>query len=199
MPSLTTQPLTFDGVVAGSTRNLLNSTFEQQCVANTTVVQATNPTSATNLMTATLPVGFFTAVGQSIEIWGAGIVNLTTTTSAVTIAIILGGVTIATFTTGSYAISLNLPWNVSVFATVTSITASQGIPGVAVTLEVHGTLQASLTTAAGSTTAYNDTNTAVSSSISNTAATVLQVQATLAAGNAASFVNQRQLCVEFLN
>lgn len=199
MPNLTVQPFIFDGAVAGSTRNLLNSTFEQQVVANTTVVQATNPTSATNLMTATLPVGFFTAVGQSVEIWGAGIVNLTTTTSAITIAVILGGVTIATFTTGAYAISLNLPWNLSLFATVTSITQAQGIVGSSVTLEVHGTVQASLTTAAGATTAYNDTNTAVSSSISNTTPTLLQFQVTLAAGNAASFINQRQACVELLN
>ena len=150
MPNSTAQPLVFDGAVAGSTRNVLNTTFEQQLIANTTVVQATNPTSATNLMTANIPAGTFSAVGQGLEIFGAGIVNLTTTTSAVTFAVILGGVTIATFTTGSFAVgALNLGWNLTIFATVVSYTpAGGGQIGGSVTLEVHGSVNASLTTAA---------------------------------------------------
>jgi len=195
MPNANPNAFIYDGAIHGDSRKLLNQTYEQELVANVTPVQATNPTVATNLQTATLNAGTLSRVGQSLEIFAAGIVNLTTTTSAVTFAFILGGVTIASFTTGAFAVgALNLGWNGTITATVVSVDS-----GGNVTLETHGSLGGALTTAAGSITAYNDTNTAVSSSIAAASSLTLQVQATLAAGNAASFVTSRQLLVELLN
>lgn len=194
MPNSSPNPLIYDGAVAGSTRQLINSTFEQQLVANVTPVQATNPTSATNLMTATLQAGTLSGVGEGLLITGAGIINLTTSTSTLTIAVIIGGVTVATWTTGAFAISLNLGWN---FA-INVIAASVSTAG-AITAETHGTLNGALTTAAGAITSYNDTNTAVSSSINFGVPVLVQVQATIGTGNASSFVTERQLLIELLN
>ena len=194
MPNSSPAPLIYDGVIHGDSRKVINQTFEQQLIANTAVVQATNPTSAANLQTAVLQAGTLSRVGQSLEIFGAGIVNLTTTTSAVTIAVVLGGVTIATFTTTAFAIALNLGWNLTVTATVVSVDS-----GGNVTLETHGSLSAAVTTAAGAIAGFNDVNIAVSSSIAAAGALTLAFTALLAAGNAASFVNQRQLLAELLN
>jgi hypothetical protein len=199
MPNLNPNPIFYDGPITDGSKVLLNSTFEQQLVGNVTPVQATNPTAAANLMTATLQPGTLAGIGEGLEIFGAGIINLTTSTSTLTIAVILGGVTVATFTTGAFAISLNLPWNFTVVLTAASFAPAAGTPGGSFTVECHGTLQGALTTAAGSITAYNDTNTAASSSINNSVPTLLQVQATIGTGNAASFVTQRQLLVEVLN
>jgi hypothetical protein len=195
MPNLNPLPITYEGAFSGDAREQVNDSFEQQLVGTAVVVQATNPTVATNLMTATLNANSLDTIGSALEIFGAGIVNLTTTTSAVTFAVILGGVTIATFTTGNFAIgALNLPWNMTLCATVTSVAQGGGV-----TVECHGNLNASLTTAVGSVTTFNDINVAVSSSIAFGSPVLLQFQATLAAGNAASFVSQRQLTVELLN
>src|SRR5215471_296775 len=160
MPNSSPNPFFYDGAIHGDSRKLINQTFEQSLVVNTTTVQATNPTSATNLMTASIQAGTLARVGQNLVVSAAGIVNLTTSTSTATFAVILGGVTIATFTTGAFAISLNLGWNLSINATVASVDS-----GGNVTLETHGQASGALTTAAGAITAYNDTNTAVSSSI----------------------------------
>lgn len=199
MPNANPNPYFYDGVFTDGSRTIINSTFEQTLFASTTVVQATNPTSATNLMTAVLNAGTFSAVGQSLEIFGAGIINLTTSTSTVTLAVIWGGVTLATFTTTAAAVAINLPWNLTVVATVQAFTPATGLAGGSVVLESHGSLSVALTTAAGAITGFNDTNTAVLSSITNSAPTTLQFQATIGTGNAASFVNQRQLTVELLN
>lgn len=194
MPNPSPNPMIYDGAMHGSSRNVINQSFEQCLFAVTTPVQATNPTSATNLMTQTLQAGTLNHLGQTLQIYGAGIINLTTSTSTVTIAVILNGVTLATFTTTAAAISLNLGWNLNIEATVASI---DGFGNV--TLETHGSLQAALTTAAGAATAFNDTNTAVSSSIPGAQPLLLQFQATIGSGNAASFVNQRQMLVESFN
>jgi len=191
MPNNSPNPLFYDGVISGDVRNIINGTFRQQLIANTTVVQNTNPTSATNMMTAILQANTLAAVGDGIEIWAAGTVNLTTTTSAATFAIVLGGVTIATFTTGNFAVgALNLAWNLQINSTVVTVAV-----GGNVTLETHGTVNASLTTAAGATTSYNDINVAVSSAIVGGSTLTLAITGFLAAGNAASFINQRQLQV----
>jgi len=191
MPNNSPNPLFYDGVISGDVRNIINGTFRQQLIANTTVVQNTNPTSATNMMTAALQANTLAAVGDGLEIWAAGTVNLTTTTSAATFAVVLGGVTIATFTTGSFAVgALNLAWNLQINSTVVTTAVSGNV-----TLETHGTLNAALTTAAGATTSYNDINVAVSSAINGSIPLTLAITGFLAAGNAASFINQRQLQV----
>ncbi len=194
MPNSSPAPLIYDGAIHGDSRKILNQTFEQQLIANITPVQATNPTSATNLQTAILQAGTLSRVGQSLEIFGAGIVNLTTTTSAATFAVVLGGVTIATFTTTAFAIALNLGWNLTITATVVSVDSGGNI-----TLETHGSLSAATTTAAGAIAGFNDVNIAVSSSIAAGSALTLAFTGLLAAGNAASFINQRQLLAELLN
>lgn len=196
MPNPNPKPLIYDGAVNGDTRRVLNGSFEQCLIGNTTVVQATNPTSIADLMTGVIKGGTLNALGQSLQIWGFGITNLTTTTGAITITVVLGGVTIATIVTGNVAVgALNLPWNLSLVCTVASVDASGNV-----TLECHGTLSQNLTTVAAATTSYNDTNIAVSSSINAAIDQTLQIRATLAgAGNAASFVNQRQLIVDLYN
>lgn len=195
MPNINPSPITYEGVFGADDRRQINGSFEQQLISNVVPVQLTNPTSATDLMTATLQARTLNAVGEGLEIFGAGVVNLTTTTSAATFAVKLGGVTIASFTTGSFAVgAINLGWNFTLTATVASVDAFGNI-----TLETHGALNASLTTAAGSITAYNDTNVAVSSSIAAATPLLLEVTGLLAAGNAASFIAQRQLLVELLN
>src|SRR5262252_3652066 len=122
MPNSSPNPFFYDGAIHGDSRKLINQTFEQSLIVNTTTVQATNPTSATNLMTAVLQAATLSRVGQTLTVSGAGIVNLTTTTSAVTFAVILGGVTIATFTTGNFAVgAINLGWNLSINASVVTV------------------------------------------------------------------------------
>lgn len=195
MPNPSVQPLATLGVITGDAQRAINGSFEQCLIANVTVVQATNPTAATNLMTGTIKGGTLSAVGQSLQIWGSGITNLTTTTAALTITVILGGVTIATIVTGNVAVgALNLPWQLNLIATVASIDK-----GGNVTLECHGSLSQNLTTTAAANTAYSDTNTAASSAIAAATDQTLQIQATISAGNAASFVNQRQLIVDLYN
>lgn len=196
MPNNAAQPLIHDGAFSrdGGISDIL-SCFERQLIANTTVVQNTNPTSATNMMTGTIKAGTLSKVGQTLQVFAAGIVNLTTTTSAATFAVVLGGVTIATFTTGNYAVgAINLSWNLSIEATVASVDSGGNI-----TVECHGFASGSLTTLAGATTSYNDSAVAVSSSIAAASDQTLAITGFLAAGNAASFINQRQLVVDVYN
>lgn len=195
MPNASPNPMFYDGAIHGDSRAIINGTFEQALIANTTPVQNTNPTSATNMQTGILQASTLVKVGQSLQISGAGLVNLTTTTSAVTFAVVLGGVTLATFTTGNYAVgAINLSWNLGMTATVASVAS-----GGNVTFESHGQVGASLTTLAGAITAYNDSNVAVSSAVAAATALTLAFTGFLAAGNAASFISQRQLLVELYN
>lgn len=194
MPNSSPNPFVHQGAFDQSAVNDLQSCLERTLVSNTTVVQNTNPTAATNMMTATLQAGTLSRVGQTLQIWSAGIVNLTTTTSAATFAAVLNGITLATFTTGNYAIgAINLSWNMNIQATVVSIDTSGGA-----VVECHGQVNGSLTTLAGATTSYNDSNVAVSSTIP-TGGGLLAITGFLAAGNAASFINQRQLVVDLYN
>src|SRR5215469_926676 len=160
MPNSNPAPFFYDGAITGDVRKQLNNTFIQQLFANITPVQATNPTSATDLQTVTLPAGTLTTVGQTLELWAAGLVNLTTTTAALTLALKLGGVSIASFTTGNITVGFNSIWNVFADMTVASVSSTG-----AITLEVHGSLDATLASLGGSVTTFNDSNTAVSSSI----------------------------------
>src|SRR6266850_7111928 len=99
MPNNSPNPLFYDGAIHGDSRRIINQTFEQSLIANTTPVQNTNPTSATNMMTAAIQAATLSRVGQTMQITAAGLVNLTTTTSAATFAVVFGGVTIASFLT----------------------------------------------------------------------------------------------------
>ena len=195
MPNISPNPLIYEGTLDGSARNVINNSFEQQLVSNTTVVQNTNPTSATNMMTAAIQANTLSRVGQTLQVFAAGLVNLTTTTSAATFAVKLGTVTLASFLTGNFAVgAINLSWNLSILATVVSVDSAGGV-----ILECHGTVGASLTTLAGAITSYNDSNVAVLSSVPAAGPLTLACTGFLAAGNAASFINQRQLIVDLLN
>lgn len=194
MPNSSPQPFVHQGAFDASAVADLQSCIERTLVSNTTVVQNTNPTAATNMMTASLQPGTLSRVGQTLQIFAAGIVNLTTTTSAATFAAVLNGVTLATFTTGNYAVgAINLSWNMNLLATVVSVDST----GSAV-CECHGQVSGSLTTLAGAVTSYNDSNVAVLSTIP-TGGGLLAITGFLAAGNAASFINQRQLVVDLYN
>lgn len=195
MPNPNAQPVTYEGTFSADARRQVNTSFEQCLIASAVPVQATNPTSIADLMTCVIKGGTLNQVGQSLQIWGAGITNLTTTTAALTITVVLGGVTIATIVTGNVAVgALNLPWQLNLICTVASVDA-----GGNVTLECHGSLSQNLTTTAAAATSYSDTNTAASNAIAAAVDKTLQIRATISAGNAASFVNQRQLIVDLFN
>lgn len=180
-----------DGLMTGEHRALLNSIFRQQLLGIATPVQALNPTAATDLITGIVKGGTLDTVGQSLEIYGAGITNLTTSTAGMTITIKLGGVTLCVLgPSGNITIGFNSIWNFTVTATVISV-ASSG----AVTLEVHGGLNATLAALGGAVTTYNDQITAASSSVSAQFDQTLEIMGTISAGNAASFITQRQLAV----
>lgn len=196
MPNTSPSPLFYDGAVSGDVRKIINQTFSQQLVSNTTVVQATNPTATANLMSAVLQPGTLSRVGQTLQIFGTGITNLTTTTGSLTLTVNLGAVALAAIATGPVAVgALNLPWQLNLFATVVSVDS-----GGNVVLESHGTLGQALTTTVAGLTTYNDVNVAVLTAVPAAGSLTLQFTCIMSgAGNAASFVNQRQLVVNLLN
>lgn len=196
MPTPSPSPLIYEGAFDASARRVVNQSFAQQLASNTTVVQATNPTATASLMSAVLQPGALSRVGQTLSIFGSGITNLTTTTGALTLTVNLGAVALAAIATGAVAVgALNLPWQLNLLATVVSVDS-----GGNVVLECHGTLGQALTTTVAGLTTYNDVNVAVLTAVPGANSLTLQVQCIMSGGgNAASFVNQRQLIVTLLN
>jgi hypothetical protein len=193
MPNLNPDPLIYQGALDGAAANVLNGSFVQQLVGNATPVSLTNPTVATDMMTATLQPNTVDAAGDGLRIFAAGTYNLGLASTLV-FTIKLGGVTIATFTTASQATTaVTLGWQVDLVATVVT-------PGASGTLEVHGALNFdSGATLAAACTTFLDSNIAVSSAINLTAPALLEIMSNLGSGNAGSNITQRQLTVELMN
>lgn len=193
MPNLNVSPFVKEGAFEGDNRRTANTTFGQCLAMNVTPVSLTNPTAATNLMTAVLPAFTFSAPQQSIDVYASGTYNLAAASTMV-FTITLGGVTLTTITTASNAnTSVTLGWKINyVIGCVSS--------GSAGTVESGGTLLydggATLAIAAS---AFNDINTAVSSAINMNIPATLAIQANLGTGNASSVVAERILRVVYFN
>lgn len=199
MPNALANPYIHDGAVSndGLIKDLF-SCVEQQLVVNTTVVSLTNPTSATDMMTFTVPAptsqsAMLNAAGKVLQITAYGTYNVAAA-STVVFTIKLGGATLATFTTASQATTgVTLNWQIYlVSATVT--------PGSAGTAECHGELNFdSGATLAAACSAFCDSNTAVITSINYTGPLLLEIMANFGTGNASSVIAERFLEVELYN
>lgn len=192
MPT-STPTLIKEGAFDADNRNILNNSLCQQLVMNTTVVSNTNPTSATTMMTATLPNSVLNAVGKGFELFATGTYSLGAT-STVVITVTLGGVTIGTFTSSSNTnTSVTSNWQLW----MTGATVTTGGSG---TMEIHGELNIDLGAAlSAASTCFLDSNTAVLTAMPLNSAMVLNIQGNVGTGNAASVVAERFLSVTLTN
>jgi len=162
---------------------------------NITPVTNTNPTAATALMTQAIKAGALNVVGKYLYISGAGLYTTAAAqTPTITIAVTLGAVTLATWTSAATtASSTNFPWNFDLFL----ITQTKGSSGL---LESHGIFNVTLgAAAAGAETSYNDVNTSTVGPIDLTAAQTLSVTGLFSTGNAGNSQSQRLLVIEQAN
>lgn len=163
---------------------------------NITPVTATNPNSAADLMTLTLPAGYANVLGKTLYVWGAG--NYTTAggqTPTFRLRILLGGVVVLSFTSTATTASVTKTWNVEGFIN-TSATGATG------TVEAHGLFNVELGAGAAGSVAestFNDAVVAASSAIDLTAANILKADCLFSTGNASNSIVQRQLIVQVLN
>jgi hypothetical protein len=152
-------------------------------------------TTAQNLFNKTLALGVLNKLNRTIAVSGSLIYTTPgTTTPTMTIALVLGGVTLCTITTAalSATASTNMPVQFSFIFTVAS-TGSSG------TIEAHGFINANISanTPAAASNTYNDTNVAVSSAVNLTSALALQIQ--ISASLAITSAQLRQLAIEVTN
>jgi len=143
----------------GNQPSLCQSTLET-LLAQTAL---TSITTAQTLLSYAFNAGALNAVGKTIVVDGYGIYTSPGTTAPVlTFTLSLGGVTLATITTGalSTTASTNMPFQFEFVLTVASA-------GTAGTIETHGEVDINLTanTPAGALSYYPDTNSAVSSAV----------------------------------
>jgi hypothetical protein len=184
---------------AGARTALGLGTVSSAAAVVTTVVTANTAsiTTAQNLMSYAAPAGLLNAAGKSLRAFGAGVLSVNTT-ATVTVAVKLGAVTLATWTTASItggAGTANSPWNFELVAA----TVATGATG---TIECHGRFHLKPTTGAGVATVYNDIGTGPSAAVDLTAAQTLQVTVTFSANGAGGNANactQRLLHVEQSN
>jgi hypothetical protein len=157
------------------------------------VTVSANVNTAQNLMSASIPAGTLNRVGRSLRVWLAGVYSTpASSTSTITVAITLGGVTLLTITTAALGsiTATNDQFNVSAVLSV----QTAGSSGV---FESHGNLAIGL--GAGNSVAdtiYTDTNTAVSSAVNLTTAETLQVTITFSNASASNSATQRQMVLE---
>lgn len=151
-------------------------------------------TTAQTMFSTKLAAGLLNVLGRTLRIRGSLVYSTTSTNVAtLTIAVKLGTVTLFTITTdaSNTAASTNLP----VEFELTIATAATGASG---TLEVHGSVDANLGTAAtAAVSRYLDGNAAVSSAVNLTSALTLAV--TIAASAAVPSATLRQLVIEVIN
>jgi len=163
---------------------------------NITPVTATNPSSAADLMTLTLPAGYANVLGKTLYLWGAG--NYTTAggqTPTFRLRVLLGGVAVLSFTSTATTASVTKTWNIEGFIT-TSATGATG------TVEAHGIFNIELGSGAAGSVAessFNDAVTAASSAIDLTAADVLKLDCLFSSSNASNSISQRQLVLQVIN
>lgn len=154
-----------------------------------------NVTAAQNLINLAINGGLLNKQNRTIRIRARGVYTTPgTTTPVLTIALVVGGVTLCSISTAalSATASTNMPFEIDfTFSTVTV--------GSAGTLEAHGKLIANITanTPAAAASAYLDTNTAVSAAVNLQVAGNLQVQ--VSANSAITSITLRQASVEVVN
>jgi len=149
-------------------------------------------TTAQNLFNQTLNAGVLNKQNRTITVSAALIYSTAGgSTPTMTIALVLGGVTLCSITTAALntAASTNMP--VQFYFQLNVVTT-----GSAGTIESHGTVNANISanTPAAAIATYNDTNSAVSSAVNLTSALALQIQ--VSASAAISSIQLRQLEVE---
>ncbi len=146
-----------------------------------------------NLMSATIPGGTLNRVGRTLRVWLAGVYSTAANnTSAITVKIKLGAVTLLSVTTAalSSVTPLNDQFNLSALLSV----QTGGASGV---FEGHGNLAIGLGTGnLVADTVYTDTNTAVSSAIDLTASQTLQVTIAFSSAAGTNTATQRQMVSE---
>lgn len=155
----------------------------------------TSVTTAQSLATLALNGSMQNVVGRTLRLCGYGIYTSPgTTTPTITLQVTEGGITPVAITTAavSSTASTNMPFNFCFDIT----TASTGATG---TLEAHGALALNITanTPAAAEATYQDTNTAVSSSINLLAANTIAIQ--VAASSTITSVQLRQLTIELVS
>jgi len=156
----------------------------------------TSITTAQNLFSQSLNAGVLNKLNRILQITGSLVYTSPgTTTPTISIAVVLGSVTLCTITTAaiSSTASTNLP--IQFFFTLQVTTT-----GTSGALEVHGNVSANITanTPAAAVAAYLDTNTAASSTLDLTAAQTLKV--TIASSGAGiTGATLRQALVEVIN
>jgi hypothetical protein len=171
----------------------------------TPVTVNTNTTSDQNLMVLTIPAGALNQANRHTRFRSAGVYTTQTSqTPTVTLKVKLCTVsgcgsgtviTLATWTSAATtAAASNMPWNFDInLAGVTT--------GATGTVEAHGSSNITLTTtASGTTTTRNDTNTAASSAIDLTGTLYLQTTITFSTNAAtANTASQRMASLNFMN
>ena len=163
---------------------------------NQTPVTATNPNPGpSNLMSYVVPAGSANTLGKVIDLFCTGFYTTASAqTPTITIAVKMGSVTIATWTTGATTASAtNMPFNFDL-SIITSAIGSSG------TVIAHGVANVTLgASAGGAETSYNDTNSASSSAIDLTAAETIQVVVSMSSSNAGNSVTQDTMQVTIGN
>jgi len=155
----------------------------------------TSVTTAQSMYSLALPARIQNTVGRTLRICGYGVYTSPgTTTPTITIQLTEGGITPVAVTSAavSSTASTNMPFQFC-FDLTTAATGSSG------TLEAHGqvSINISANTPAAAAATYNDTNTAVSSTLDLTAANTLAVQ--VAASSTITSVTLRQLTIELVS
>jgi hypothetical protein len=151
-----------------------------------------NVTTAQNLFNQTLNRSVLNKLNRTLQIAGTLLYTTPgTTTPTLTIALVLGGVTLCAITVSALntVASTNMP--VQFYFEI--MTASTGNAG---TIEAHGFVNANISanTPGASVTTFNDTNIAVSAPVNLMTALPLQVQ--VSASSAITSIQLRQFSVE---
>lgn len=151
-------------------------------------------TTAQNLINLSLNPGVLNKLKRTISVTGFLVyTSAGTTTPAITIALIIGGVTVCTITLPAMSATARTNAPIQFFFLLE--VASTGSAG---TIESHGQVDADLNAAAGaSLSAIADANSAVSSAVNLQTAAAIQV--TIAANLAVTSATLRMAQIEVLN
>jgi len=165
--------------------------LETMLLALSAQTALTNVTTAQNLLSKALNAFALNKVGRSLRISGVGIFT-TSNSGTMTIAIVLGGVTLCTITSGTATATItNGQFTFEFWLTVVST-------GATGTLESHGELGVQLSSTLSTAVPFvADQNAAVSSAVSLTSALTLLITAACSASF--SSVQLRQLFIEVIN
>lgn len=157
-------------------------------VVNTTEVDATNPTSATNLMSFAFPTGALNGLGRLLRVrcWGTAI-TVGTPAPTLNIAIYLGGTPtlLSNAVSAALGVGTTNPWSFDLEAAVTTA-------GAAGVLQAHSRLIVQ-------GAAYSETNGGATTTVDLTAADTLQVQCLMNQSNAGNVCKQFLMHVELMN